>query len=103
MTAALTVYAATFMRYALAVTPANYLLFACHLTNFGAQTTQGYRYLAYWKYVSLESYISLHTRSPLSHDPDHQTDHRFLSSWGGREAKLAEQAKKGKQAAEAGA
>lgn len=51
MTGALVVYAITFMRYSLAVTPANYLLFACHLTNFGAQTTQGYRYLAYWKCV----------------------------------------------------
>ena len=45
MTGALVVYAATFMRYSLAVTPKNYLLFACHLTNFGAQTTQGFRYL----------------------------------------------------------
>ncbi|KAJ5096102.1 Mitochondrial pyruvate carrier 1 [Penicillium alfredii] len=72
MTAALTVYAATFMRYSLAITPKNYLLFACHLTNFGAQTTQGYRYLSYW-------------------------------NWGGREAKLAEEAKKGKEATEAGA
>ena len=51
MTGALVVYAATFMRYSLAVTPKNYLLFACHLTNFGAQTTQAYRYLNYWKYV----------------------------------------------------
>ncbi|KAJ6161367.1 Mitochondrial pyruvate carrier 1 [Penicillium chermesinum] len=72
MTGALILYAATFMRYALAVTPKNYLLFACHLTNFGAQTTQGYRYLAYW-------------------------------NWGGREAQLAEKAKQGAQAAEAGA
>lgn len=45
MTGALVVYAATFMRYSLAVRPANYLLFACHLTNFGAQSTQGVRYL----------------------------------------------------------
>jgi hypothetical protein len=52
MTGALIVYAATFMRYSLAVTPKNYLLFACHLTNFGAQTTQGYRYLSYWKCVT---------------------------------------------------
>ena len=52
MTGALVVYAATFMRYSLAVTPKNYLLFACHLTNFGAQTTQAYRYLNYWKYVA---------------------------------------------------
>lgn len=51
MTGALVVYAATFMRYSLAVTPKNYLLFACHLTNFGAQTTQAYRYLNYWKCV----------------------------------------------------
>lgn len=36
------------MRYALAVTPKNYLLFACHLVNFGAQTTQGYRWYDYW-------------------------------------------------------
>ncbi|KAJ5579960.1 Mitochondrial pyruvate carrier 1 [Penicillium hispanicum] len=72
MTGVLIVYAATFMRYSLAITPKNYLLFACHMTNFGAQTVQGYRYLSYW-------------------------------NWGGREAKLAEEAKQGKQAAEAGA
>jgi mitochondrial pyruvate carrier 1 len=47
MTAALTVYAFTFMRYSLAITPRNYLLFACHFTNAGAQLTQGYRYLQY--------------------------------------------------------
>jgi hypothetical protein len=51
MTGALTIYSATFMRYALAVTPQNYLLFACHAINFSAQLTQGYRYLNYWKYV----------------------------------------------------
>jgi mitochondrial pyruvate carrier 1 len=49
MTAALIVYAATFMRYSLAVTPKNYLLFSCHLINFGAQSTQGYRFLN-WHY-----------------------------------------------------
>lgn len=49
MTAALTLYSATFMRYALAVTPKNGLLFACHFINFGAQITQGARYLRYWK------------------------------------------------------
>lgn len=53
MTGALTIYSATFMRYALAVSPANYLLFGCHLVNFSAQATQGYRYLSYWKCVSL--------------------------------------------------
>ncbi|KAL6250725.1 hypothetical protein RBB50_003028 [Rhinocladiella similis] len=47
-TGALTVYSATFMRYALAVTPKNYLLFACHFVNFNAQLTQGYRWYDYW-------------------------------------------------------
>ncbi|KAF3763637.1 UPF0041-domain-containing protein [Cryphonectria parasitica EP155] len=47
MTGALVVYAFTFMRYSLAVTPRNYLLFACHFTNAGAQLTQSYRYLNY--------------------------------------------------------
>ncbi|MCJ1243900.1 pyruvate transporter mpc1 [Trapelia coarctata] len=48
MTGALTLYSATFMRYALAVTPKNYLLFACHFVNTGAQITQGWRYTQYW-------------------------------------------------------
>ncbi len=50
MTFALCIYSATFMRYALAVTPANYLLFACHFINEGSQLSQGYRYLNwyYW-------------------------------------------------------
>ncbi|EXJ79353.1 small nuclear ribonucleoprotein B and B' [Capronia epimyces CBS 606.96] len=47
-TAALTVYSATFMRYALAVTPKNYLLFGCHFVNFNAQLTQMYRWYDYW-------------------------------------------------------
>ena len=51
MTLALTCYSAVFMRYALAVTPKNYLLFGCHIINFSAQLTQGYRYINYWKYV----------------------------------------------------
>jgi hypothetical protein len=49
MTGALVVYSATFMRYALAVQPKNYLLFLCHFVNEGAQLTQGYRYLQYHK------------------------------------------------------
>ncbi|KAK7955192.1 hypothetical protein PG988_015886 [Apiospora saccharicola] len=48
MTGALTVYAFTFMRYSLAVTPKNYLLFACHFLNAGAQLTQGYRWTQYY-------------------------------------------------------
>lgn len=51
MTGALVIYSGTFMRYSLAVTPKNYLLFGCHLINFGAQLTQGYRWVNYWKYV----------------------------------------------------
>ncbi|SPN96834.1 uncharacterized protein DNG_00354 [Cephalotrichum gorgonifer] len=47
MTGALCIYSATFMRYSLAVTPKNYLLFMCHLINGCAQATQGYRYLDY--------------------------------------------------------
>lgn len=47
MTGALTTYAFTFMRYSLAVTPKNYLLFACHCLNAGAQLTQGYRWTQY--------------------------------------------------------
>lgn len=62
MTGALTVYSATFMRYALAVTPRNYLLFACHAINFSAQATQGYRYLNYWKYVYV---FALFVANPL--------------------------------------
>lgn len=49
MTASLFVYAGTFMRYSLAITPKNYLLFACHALNAGAQGTQGYRWLK-WHY-----------------------------------------------------
>jgi mitochondrial pyruvate carrier 1 len=48
MTAALIGYSGVFMRYALAVTPKNYLLFGCHFVNFGAQVTQAYRYTNYW-------------------------------------------------------
>ncbi|KAK4200191.1 hypothetical protein QBC40DRAFT_136979, partial [Triangularia verruculosa] len=50
MTGALCVYSATFMRFSLAVTPANYLLFACHAVNEAAQLTQGYRYLQWHKW-----------------------------------------------------
>lgn len=48
MTVALIGYASVFMRYSMAVTPKNYLLFACHFVNFNAQATQGYRYINYW-------------------------------------------------------
>jgi hypothetical protein len=48
MTLALTGYSGVFMRYALAVTPKNYLLFGCHIVNFSAQLTQGSRFVNYW-------------------------------------------------------
>ncbi|EER44726.1 conserved hypothetical protein [Histoplasma capsulatum H143] len=48
----------TFMRYALAVTPKNYLLFACHFVNFGAQLTQGYRYLNWWNWGGRDAAIA---------------------------------------------
>lgn len=51
MTGALVVYSAVFMRYSLAVTPKNYLLFACHFINESSQLTQGYRYINWWQYV----------------------------------------------------
>lgn len=47
MTGSLCIYSALFMRFALVVQPRNYLLFACHLFNEGAQLYQfqrGYRY-----------------------------------------------------------
>ncbi|KAH7072819.1 hypothetical protein BKA63DRAFT_51617 [Paraphoma chrysanthemicola] len=55
MTGALTLYSGTFMRYALAVTPANYLLFGCHAINFTSQLVQGYRYLNYWNFGGREA------------------------------------------------
>lgn len=57
MTGALVIYSATFMRYALAVTPKNYLLFLCHFVNEGAQLTQGYRYLNYHHWGGKESSV----------------------------------------------
>jgi hypothetical protein len=48
MTAALCGYSGVFMRYAMAVSPVNYLLFGCHLVNFSAQSTQAYRFINHW-------------------------------------------------------
>lgn len=59
MTGALTIYSATFMRYALAVQPKNYLLFACHFVNEGAQLTQGYRWMQYNKWGGREQELKL--------------------------------------------
>jgi mitochondrial pyruvate carrier 1 len=54
MTFALCIYSATFMRYSMAVTPRNSLLFLCHFVNEGAQLTQGYRYLQYYNWGGKE-------------------------------------------------
>lgn len=45
MTLALVLYSGVFMKYALAVTPQNYLLFGCHVVNEAAQLGQGFRWL----------------------------------------------------------
>jgi hypothetical protein len=58
MTGALTLYSGTFMRYAFAVTPANYLLFGCHAINFTSQLVQGYRYLNYWNFGGREASLA---------------------------------------------
>jgi mitochondrial pyruvate carrier 1 len=57
MTGALIIYSATFMRYALAVQPKNYLLFVCHFVNEGAQLTQGYRWMSYHQWGGKEKYL----------------------------------------------
>lgn len=57
MTGALTIYSLTFMRYALAVQPKNYLLFLCHFVNEGAQLTQGYRFMQYHKWGGKEEML----------------------------------------------
>ncbi|KAL9021640.1 MAG: hypothetical protein Q9185_001175 [Variospora sp. 1 TL-2023] len=63
MTSALTLYSATFMRYSMAVSPKNYLLFACHLINFGSQSTQGVRFLKYWNYGGREEALKMQDKT----------------------------------------
>lgn len=65
MTGALVIYSATFMRYALAVQPKNYLLFLCHFVNEGAQLTQGYRYLQYHKTAGSEEQLKQKAESAV--------------------------------------
>lgn len=47
MTTALCLYSMVFMRFAWQVQPRNMLLFACHVTNFTAQSMQGARCFQY--------------------------------------------------------
>ncbi|KAB2568818.1 hypothetical protein BFW01_g119 [Lasiodiplodia theobromae] len=65
MTGALVCYSATFMRYALAVQPRNWLLFGCHLVNFSAQTVQGYRYLNHWHMGGREKSLEAQAKEGL--------------------------------------
>lgn len=65
MTGALVIYSATFMRYSMAVTPKNYLLFACHFVNEGAQLTQGYRWMQYNKWGGKAEAEALKTKGKL--------------------------------------
>jgi hypothetical protein len=65
MTGALTLYSGTFMRYALAVTPANYLLFGCHAINFTSQLVQGYRYLNYWNFGGRDAALAEKAKSEV--------------------------------------
>lgn len=48
MTGSLIIYSLVFMRYALAVSPQNYLLFGCHFVNEVAQLGQGARWLNHY-------------------------------------------------------
>lgn len=45
MTGSLILYSLVFMRYSMAVTPQNYLLFGCHFVNELAQLSQGFRWV----------------------------------------------------------
>ncbi|KAI5959621.1 uncharacterized protein KGF55_005265 [Candida pseudojiufengensis] len=47
MTGSLILYSLVFMKYAVAVTPKNYLLFGCHFVNEIAQLTQGFRWVKF--------------------------------------------------------
>ncbi|KAM4596285.1 mitochondrial pyruvate carrier 1 [Fundulus diaphanus] len=55
MTFALCCYSLLFMRFAYKVQPRNWLLFACHLTNEGAQLVQGGRLIKYNMEKKIES------------------------------------------------
>lgn len=66
MTLALFGYSSVFMRYALAVSPKNYLLFGCHVVNFSAQLTQGYRYTNYWHMGGREKTLEQNAKEGLT-------------------------------------
>ncbi|KAG0360040.1 hypothetical protein BG005_011647 [Podila minutissima] len=64
MTAALSVYSLLFMRFAWMVQPRNYLLFACHFTNEGAQLTQAYRFLQHHHFGGDKTKQLVHEKVP---------------------------------------
>lgn len=66
MTFALAGYSGVFMRYAMAVTPVNYLLFGCHVVNFTAQCTQGYRYVDYNYMGGKQKYLDARAKEGLN-------------------------------------
>jgi mitochondrial pyruvate carrier 1 len=66
MTVSLAVYSAVFMRYSLAVTPKNYLLFGCHLINCSSQIVQGYRFQNYWYQGGREEVLKQKAASGLT-------------------------------------
>ncbi|KAF2766027.1 UPF0041-domain-containing protein [Teratosphaeria nubilosa] len=70
MTAALVGYSGVFMRYSMAVTPKNYLLFGCHFVNFGAQLTQAYRYTNYWYMGGREKSLEAKAKEGLTKAED---------------------------------
>ena len=87
MTLALSGYSAVFMRYALAVTPKNWLLFGCHIVNFSAQSVQGYRFVDYWYMGGREKTLQ-------------QKEEAARGAIGNEASKLAQEAKQGLQKAE---
>ena len=52
---ALAIYSMLFMRFAIKVHPRNWLLFACHLTNEGAQLIQGGRLIKHTLLVPIST------------------------------------------------
>ncbi|KAK9384026.1 UPF0041-domain-containing protein [Kockiozyma suomiensis] len=54
MTGSLILYSLVFMRYSMAITPVNYLLFGCHVVNESAQLIQGGRFINYWYFGGRE-------------------------------------------------
>ncbi|QBM91097.1 Uncharacterized protein family UPF0041 [Metschnikowia aff. pulcherrima] len=48
MTGSLILYSLVFMRYSLAISPKNYLLFGCHFVNEAAQLAQGFRWTRHY-------------------------------------------------------